>query len=66
MAQYNLGSALGALGTRVGGAEGIQFLRDAVPAYRAALDIFSQENFPREWEKTNDALQKVLEIVQRR
>jgi tetratricopeptide (TPR) repeat protein len=50
--QNNLGDALASLGKRVVDEEGKQYLRDAVAAYRKALEVFTRESSPRNWATT--------------
>ncbi|MBM3299541.1 MAG: tetratricopeptide repeat protein, partial [Deltaproteobacteria bacterium] len=50
--QNNLGDALARLGKRVADEEGKRYLRDAVAAFRKALEVFAPESSPRNWATT--------------
>lgn len=45
MTQNNLGAALRNQAARTSGPEAVQLLADAVKAYRAALEVFSDSEF---------------------
>jgi len=47
--QYTLGLALGNLGIQAKGEEGIHFLYDAVNAWRAAQEVYTQNAYPQKW-----------------
>ena len=58
--QNNLGTALSALGDRLGGEAGAQRLSDAVAAYEAALTVRTQSDMPADWAMTQNNLGVVL------
>jgi len=44
--QNNLGVALRELGTRLGGKQGIQYLRESLSCYDNALSVFDERYYP--------------------
>ena len=56
MAQSNLGAALSDQGTRASGAESQRLLGQAVAAYRAALEVYTREQLPQAWARTQNDL----------
>jgi hypothetical protein len=46
MTQMNLGNALAEQGTRTEGEAGRKLLAEAVAAYRASLEVFTEKDFP--------------------
>lgn len=63
MTQNNLGNALQEQGLRTGGEAGAKLLAQAVQAYRAALEVYTREHFPPQWEKTQRNLTLALEAL---
>ena len=58
--QNNLGIALWDLGTRSGGEEGRKLLREAVAAYRSALEVRTKADLPQDWAGTQNNLGNAL------
>ena len=56
MTQNNLGITLQEQGSRTRGEEGQRLLRQAVTAYRAALEVRLKESSPRQWAQTHNNL----------
>ena len=56
MTQNNLGTALWALGERLGGPEGLRRLSEAVEAYRQALTVHTRDDLPQHWATTQNNL----------
>jgi len=61
-AQNHLGNALAAQGERIGGAEGIALLANAVAAYRAALQVYTRAALPAGWAMTQNNLGVALRV----
>lgn len=59
--QNNLGTALQAQGSRIGGAEGALLLSRAVDAYRAALQVWTEDAHAVDWAATQSNLAAALE-----
>ena len=60
MTQNNLGDAFKRLGTRSGAEEGRKLLRDAVAAYRSALEVYTRVDLPQDWAETQSNLGDAL------
>jgi len=60
MTQNNLGHALVELGGRAGGEEGNKLVREAVGAYRAALQVRTRAELPQDWAETQNNLGNAL------
>ena len=60
LSQNNLGAALQELGVRTGGADGTRLLKEAVSAYRAALEGHTREAMPVQWAMTQNNLGNAL------
>ena len=60
LAQNNLGSVLQVLGERTND-EAV--LREAVSAYRAALEVYTKESLPADWAMTQNNLGIVLQVL---
>ena len=55
-AQNNLGIALGTLGERQSGEEGIALLKDAIKAYQNALEVYTKVSAEMDWAMTQNNL----------
>ena len=64
--QNNLGLALSDQGERTTGEEGNRLLAEAVSAYRGALEVYTQKNFPYLWNIAKRNLDTVLETLDQR
>ena len=60
MTQNNLGGTLAALGERQGGPEGQRWLGEAVEAFRLALAVYTRDDLPQNWARTQSNLGNAL------
>lgn len=60
MTQHNLGNVLLDQGIRTGGEAGERLLREAVTAFRAALEVRTHQALPRQWATTLNNLGNAL------
>jgi hypothetical protein len=61
-----LGLALGNLGARIDGLEGLKKLEEAVKAFTSALTIYTEQSLPFEWAVTQNNLAGALLELGRR
>ena len=61
-AQNNLGIALGALGERQSGEEGIALLKDAIKAYQNALEVYTKDSASMQWGGTQENMAIVYKV----
>ena len=57
MTQNNLGATLSEQGTRTGGEEGKELIRQAIHAYELSLQIRTRDALPVQWEWTMSNLE---------
>jgi tetratricopeptide (TPR) repeat protein len=60
--QNNLGNALDDLAGRSEGAQAAAYLEQAVAAYRSALQVTTEANFPAQWRRTMRNLARTYEL----
>ena len=62
MTQNNLGLALGVLAGRSEGPLAAAYLEQSVAAFRSALQVITEANFPRQWLMIMENLARIYEL----